>query len=315
MTGSAMKDRFARMVDDLRDAKDQFAADRCPRLAASLAFYSLLALAPLALLVGILAGRVFDSAATQQAVRDQAAQWAGARAGQLLSEGMATASGLEFSPWTALAAFVAFAVTSTTALAELHAAMNQVWGLQAPRGRSWSRMLRERLLAGAVVLALGAVMLLSLALNVLFSAFASATDHFAFSLLWSAMDFLVALALLTLLMAAVYKVVPDAVLQWRDVWRGAVLTAVLVSIGKVLIGWYIGFRQPGAVFGTLSIWIALMVWAYLTALVFYLGAELTEIHAARQGRVVARRGAVRTEYRRVSSKSPRRPSLPPKAPP
>lgn len=300
---------------DLRDAKDQFIADRCPRLAASLAFYSLLALAPAALLLGIGASLAFDSVAVQEAVRDQAGQWAGPRASSLLSDGMAAAADLDVDAWLVLTAIIAFAITATTALAELHASMNQVWGLQAPRGRSWQRMLSERLLAGATVLALAAVLLLSLVVNVVLSAIASAVDSVSFGLLWTALDFVVTLALLTVLFAAVYKVVPDAVLQWRDAWRGAFVTALLVVVGKILIGWYIGFRQPGAILGPVSVWIALMVWAYLTGLMFYFGAELTEIHAARHEGIVPRRGAVRVEVRRVSARSPRRPALPPKADP
>lgn len=307
--------RVRQEVDDLLEAKGQFTADRCPRLAASLAFYSLLAFAPAALLLGIAASLAFDSAAVQAAIEQQVGQWAGPRASGLMSDGMAAATDLDVGPWMVLAASLAFAITATTALAELHASMNQVWGLQAPRGRAWHRMLRERLLSGVTALALAAVLLLSLAVNVLLSAIASAVDSVAFGLLWTALDFIVTLALLTVLFAAVYKVVPDAVLQWRDAWRGALVTALLVALGKVLIGWYIGFRQPGAFLGPASVWIALMVWAYLTGLVFYFGAELTEIHAARHDRIVPRRGAVRVEVRRVSSRSPRRPALPPKAEP
>ena len=309
------RQRWRQEWDDLLEAKAQFTLDRCPRLAASLAFYSLLALAPAALLLGVAASLAFDSAGVQQAIRDQAGRWAGTRASGFLSEGMAAAADLKVNPWLVLTAFTAFAITATTALAELHASLNQVWGLQAPRGRSLPRMLRERALASTTVLALGTVLLLSLALNALLSAIAAELDSVAFSLVWSALDFVLTLGVLTLLFAAVYKVVPDAVLQWRDAWRGAFVTAFLVAVGKVLIGWYIGFRQPGAILGPVSVWIALMVWAYLTGLVFYFGAELTEIHAARHDRVVARRGAVRVEVRRVSSKSPRRPALPPKAEP
>lgn len=307
--------RFRQDLDDLRDARDQFTLDRCPRLAASLAFYSLLALAPAALLLVIAASLAFDSAAVQDAIQEQIGRWAGPRASGLLSDGMMAAADLDVDLWMVLAAVLAFAITATTALAELHAALNQVWGLQAPRGRSWRRILRERMLAGVTVLAIGAVLLLSLALNVVLSAIASAADSVAFGLPLAALDFTVTLALLTVMIAAVYKVVPDAVLEWRDAWRGAFVTAFLMALGKVLIGWYIGFRQPGAILGPVSVWIALMVWAYLTGLVFYFGAELTELHAARHDRIVPRRGAVRVEVRRVSSKSPRRPALPPKADP
>lgn len=283
----------------LRDAASQFVDDKCPRLAAALSYYTLLSLAPMLFLVLTVASLVFEQGAARDGLLRQVESNAGPDIAELL-EGSLEAVGQ--GAQNAIGAIVAFGlllVAATTVLGELQAALNQVWGLQAPRGKPWLRILRERAFSALVVILLGVTLVVSLAANAVLAVLAEHGSATGWAALVPALDFTVSVTLLTLLIAAIYKILPDAAIGWRHVLGGALFTSILLAIGKLGIAIYLGRSAAGSSYGAAGAVAALLVWVYLASLIFLFGAEMTEIHAAKRESIKPRRGAIRVHPQRI----------------
>lgn len=250
-------------------------------------------------LVLTVASLVFEEGAARDGLMRQVEANAGPDIADLLRGGIDAVGGGARSALGAIVAFGLLVATATTVLGELQAALNQVWGLQAPRGKPWLRILRERALSALVVLLLGAALVMSLAANAVLAAVAQHGSATGWTSVLPVLDFLVSVTLLTLLIAAIYKVLPDATIGWRHVLGGALFTSLLLAVGKIGIAIYVGRTAAGSSYGAAGAVALLMVWVYLASLIFLFGAEMTEIHAARRESVQPRRGAIRVLPQRI----------------
>jgi membrane protein len=166
----------------------------------------------------------------------------------------------------------------------MQAALNVMWKAK-PLDTTLSRLLRARIVSLGLVAALGFFLVVSLAASAGLTAISNYLDSVfpTGKLILPALNFVVSLALLALLFAAIYKVLPDRQLQWRDVMTGAVVTSLLFTIGKSLIGWYIGSGAIASSYGAAGGLIVLLLWVYYSAQTFLLGAEFTKVYANRHG--------------------------------
>jgi membrane protein len=269
--------------------------DKAPRLGASLAYYTVLSLAPLLVLVTPVVGWMFGPNRARKQVIDQVGQLLGRDAG-IAVDALIGLGGLQRpSPLaTALTACVLLFAASGV-FAELQDAMDTIWEV-APRpvGRAaLLGMLRQRFLSFAMVLGIGFLLLVSLVISaVLASARAYAEEHVRVAAaVWTAAHGAASFGVITVLFALVFKVLPDVKTRWRDVWLGAALTSALFAAGRYLIGKYIGraalWQSYGQ--GARSL-VALLVWVYYSAQILIFGAEFTKTYARRLGA-----GAVPTE--------------------
>ena len=169
---------------------------------------------------------------------------------------------------------------------ELNSALNSIWEVAPKPGEGARGFLRHRFLAFAMVLAVAFLLLVSLVL----SAGVSAIGHFFATYLpggetsWQLANFVFGVAMSTGLFALIYKFVPDVEVAWRDLWVGAFATALLFSIGKSLLGLYIGKTAPASAYGAAGSLVALVIWVYYSAQVVFFGAEFTQVYAKRFGR-------------------------------
>ena len=174
---------------------------------------------------------------------------------------------------------------------ELRSSLNTIWDAQSSSGSGVTGVVKERFFSFAMVLAIGFLLLVSLAL----SAFLAAAGKFLGGLLplpealLQAFDFALSFAVTTALFACIYKFVPDAQVGWRDVWIGAAVTALLFTVGKLLIGIYIGKASIGSAYGAAGSIVVLLAWVYYSAQVFFLGAAFTRVYAERYGSLRARK--------------------------
>lgn len=270
-----------------RRTAQEWVQDKCPRLAAALAYYTAFALAPLLLLVIAVAGTVWDSASARAAVVEQASSLVGpssaATIDGILDRAQHVRSGW-LGPTLAAAGFV---VGATGVFGELQGALNTIWGVDVRRG-GWRHALQTRLLSFSLIVVVGFLLLVSLVVSAAWHAVAgrlhTMLDGTSLVLLGTLIDVAVSLGLFTLLLAAIYKVLPDARVQWRDTWVGALVTALLLAVGKSLIGLYLGHSRVVSTFGAAGSLAAILLWLYYAGLVLFLGAEYTQVRAEMAGR-------------------------------
>jgi membrane protein len=279
--------RWADLKVLFAESVEQWSVHKGTRLGASLAFYTLLSLAPLLLVVVTIGGMVFGQQAAQSQVVWQVRQVvgpAGATAIQSLLEGahnrqhgiLATAFGV-----------ITLLFGASGVVLELRDALNTIWGVPARTGtrlQSLIAIAKERLFSFALVLATGFLLVVSLAVN----AWIAALGRFALLVpisedMLQVANALVSFVVITALFAAIYRIFPEMRIEWRDVALGAAVTSLLFTIGRVLLGLYLGKAAFASTYGATASFVLLIVWVYYSGQSFFLGAEFTRAFAARYG--------------------------------
>jgi len=265
-------------------------ADYGPRMGAALAYYALFSLAPILLIAVTVAGAVFGDASARDEVYKQVQSYVGtqgAQAVRVLMGSMAAAKGVVGGAIVSIA-MLFFAASGL--VIELQSALNDIWKVEPPP-RPWLALVRRRVVAMGFVLGSGFLLLLALVLSVLVSAlgkYMSSRLPVPEAAL-QAMDFLLSVGMATLLLAIVYKYLPDTRISWRDVWTGAGVTSVLLTLGNLVIGICLGKSDLTSAFGAAGSLLLVVVWIYYGAQVLYFGAEFTRVHAQVRGIAGAQR--------------------------
>jgi membrane protein len=262
--------------------------DNCLRLAASLAYYTALSLAPLILLIVGLVAMVLER---QQVTTQLAAQLEGLMgpSGRELVNSILTTTSPEGGTWAAVVSLVTLLIGATAVFGELQATMNLIWEVQpAPTSGAWAGIwawLKERVFSLAIVFALAFLLLVSLAVSAALAGAAALLWGPEQTLLSRLLEIAVSLLVLALGFSLLFKYVPDAEIRWRDVWLGGVVTAVFFTLGKTAIGYYLGYASVGSAYGAAGSMVVLLVWVYYSALIMFFGAEFTQAWATRHGAV------------------------------
>lgn len=258
-------------------------------LAAALSYYTLLSLAPLLLIMVSAAGMIFGQRAVRGELVAQIRSTVGESGAQAIQTILANASGPGRGILSMTIGVVTLVLGATTALGQLQASLNQIWEVQARPGRGaiWN-LIRTRLVSLALILGGGLLLVLSVVLS---AVVASMRDALGEALpgggwLWQGLELLVSLIIFTLLIAAIFKYLPDVKIAWRDVWVGAAITAVLFAVGKFLIGLYLGRAGVGSPFGAAGSLVVLLVWVFYSALILFFGAQITQVYVHRSGRQI-----------------------------
>jgi membrane protein len=260
------------------------------QLAAALSYYTLFSLAPLLLIAIGVAGFVFGREAAQNQIVETLQGMIGQDSAQTVQE-MLQASNEK--PKTGIIStiigFVALLFGAGGVVGQLQTSLNKMWEVTPKPGQGIWGFLRQRFFSFAMVLAIGFLLLVSLVVTAVLSSFTGMLSSLLgdATFIAHAVDILVSFGFVTLLFALIYKYVPDVEIEWRDVWVGAALTAILFTIGKYLIGLYIGTSGVSSTFGAAGSLITILVWVYYSSLIFFLGAEFTRVYATQYGSGVA----------------------------
>jgi membrane protein len=197
----------------------------------------------------------------------------------------------------AVASFISVLVLlvgASTVFGQLQNVLNRIWGVQPKPGHFWQDLFKQRILSFAMVIGVGFILLVSLILSALL---AMVTDYLSHVLpgagvVWQFFDAALSFSLITFLFAAIFKIVPDVDIHWRDVWLGAVLTAVLFVVGKTAIAYYLGRSGVESAYGAAGSVLMLLAWVYYSSQILFFGAEFTKLHAEeRRARVKPIEGA------------------------
>lgn len=285
----------------LREVVRQWFEDRGQQIGAALAFYSIFSL-PAALLIAItIAAEVVGTKADEAQLVPQLANYFGRESAETLVGLAEKARTAPAGPWaTAGGVFLLF-VSATGAALGLKEALDTVWGVVENPNLGWWSVIGDRLLALILVFAFGAMLLASVTLTtVLVTMGQHLTDWIPFSIpvaRW--VNFSVSWLMATLLLALTFKLLPQVHVRWREAAIGAVATATLFMTGKELIGWYLGRISASSAYGAAGSLVLIMLWIYYSAQILLLGAEFTQVYAARSNAPVApARGAIRVTNRR-----------------
>ncbi|MGH9630081.1 MAG: YihY/virulence factor BrkB family protein [Bryobacteraceae bacterium] len=273
----------------LETTVDNWFKDNVPRLGASLAFYTMLSLAPLLIVVIAVAGFFFGREAAEGQLVGQIQDVVGRRSAEAIETMMRGAYRPAAGIVATVLGMVTLAFSATTAVGELRNALNIIWCVperqSASRVQSLIGVLRDRTYAFGIVLGVGFLLLVSLAVNAGVSAMGSYFGDLLPIPEWvlQAVNFLLSFAVVAFLFALIYKIVPDIHLEWRDVALGAVITSLLFSIGKFLIGLYLGKAGVASAYGAAGSLVILLLWVYYSAQIFFFGAEFTRAYAHQYG--------------------------------
>lgn len=271
--------------DLLKETFKAWDEDHAPRLAAALAYYTIFALAPLLIIAVAIAGFFFNEDQVRQNLLNEIGSLVGANGRQAIE---AMIDGVR-KPASGIIATVIGVGTLLIAaggfFGQLQDALNTIWGVRPKPGQGLAGLLRDRFLSFSMVLGIGFLLLVSLILSAVLSALSRFTgaEIAAHAWLWQTINQTVSFSVTILLFAMIFKILPDAKVRWRDVWIGAAATAVLFSLGRFLIGFYLGQTATASAYGAAGSLVALLVWVYYSTQILFLGAEFTQVYARHHG--------------------------------
>lgn len=280
--------------------------DKAPQLGAALAYYTVFSLAPLILVLLAIVGVIFrdDPAGAWERITQQMSYFLDPSAVQVVQNIAQKASQPGKSTIATIIGVALALFGASGVFGQLQDALNTIWGVKAKPGRGIWGFLRNRFLSFTMVAGVCFLLLVSLILESLLKVF----SQYIQSALPGGINIAVTIylifdfAVVVLLFAMIFKFLPDVKIQWRDVWIGAVMTAILFGIGKWLLGFYLGSGAAGSAYGAASSLITLLLWVYYSSQILLFGAEFTQVYAARAGRAFKpTEYAVRVETKEVES--------------
>lgn len=267
-----------------RDSAMGWLDHNASRTGAALAFYTVFSLAPILLLSIAIAGLFFGEQAARGEIFEQIRGLIGPSGAAAVQLVVQNASESGAGTLTTVFSVLTVIVGATTALVELKAGLDKIWEVPPERRQGFWYLIRTRLLSIGVILALAFLLLVSLVISAGLTALErlSRGEHF-FNIVLAWLNFLIAFLLVAALFGTIYKVLPSVRIAWRDVVVGALVTAALFSVGKYVIGVYIGNSGLGSTYGAAGSIILLLVWVYYSTQIFLFGAEFTRTYAHRFG--------------------------------
>jgi membrane protein len=303
----------------LKEAAQEWQRDKTTRLGAALAYYAVFSLAPMMIVLISVAGLIYGEKAARGELVVQIQNAVGPTVAEAVQANLTYIHVSDAGTWAALIGVVMALFTASWVFAQLQDSLNTIWDVKARDDRSWLDVIRERAGPFLMVLVGGALLLSLMVLNSLLAAAQRMLPEFTVpggTYLWRLFELTITLGVTTLLCALLYKVLPDVSLEWKDVWVGAVVTAVLFLIGNWLIGMYIRWSEMPAVYGAAGSLVVVLLWVYYSSQVFLFGAELTHTYAKRDRtpRVVKRCAEPLAPEDRAHQGMPARPSSPASAP-
>lgn len=272
-------------VDLLKETYKSWSEDKAPRLAAALSYYTIFSVAPLMIIAVAIASLIFRREAATGQIVAQIQHTVGPQAAQAIQEMVRHASRPSSGIIGSAIGIVTLLLGAGGVFGQLQDALNTVWEVAPKPGRSVLAMLKERFLSYSMTVGVGFLLLVSLVLS---AGLVAMTKYMGHAVPWLSaigplLDLLLSIAVFTLLFAMIFKVLPDAEVAWRDVWIGALMTAVLFALGKFLIGLYLGRSTVASAYGAAGSLVVLLLWVYYSAQILLFGAEFTKVYALKCG--------------------------------
>ncbi|RNI38051.1 YihY/virulence factor BrkB family protein [Hanamia caeni] len=277
---------FKKLWKVLKNSFKGFSNDRITKMSSSLSYYTLFSMAPLLIIIISLSGIFLGQDAAQGKIYDQLSNFIGSNAASQLQTMIQNASLSGKSKLAAIIGIVTLIVGATTVFAQIQDTINYIWGIKPKPKKSWLNFLKNRFLSFSVIIGLAFLLLVSLTLSTLIDGFSDALKaHFPqiTVVFLYIINTLITLIVTALIFGAIFKVLPDAKIRWKDVLTGAITTAVLFMLAKFGISFYISKSNVGTTYGAAGSLVILLLWVYFSAMILYFGAEFTKAYAVEFG--------------------------------
>lgn len=277
---------FARVWSTAKQAAKEFIADDPMSQAATIAYYTIFSLPAVMIITVMVAANFYDEAEVRRALITQAGGLIGHGTADDLQGMLENARVTDTRFFAKMLGLVALAVSASAVFASLQNALNRVWKVKAEPGRAVLKYLSTRLISLALVASFGFLMLVSLVLDTVLVAFGERLGRWLSgyaSTLIATLNVALSFCIIGLIFAMVFKVLPDARIRWKDVWRGALVTTLLFSLGKYLISTYIALSDVGDAYGAAGAIIIILVWVYYSTVIMLFGAHFTHVDTRDHG--------------------------------
>lgn len=290
----------------LKKTFKDFLEDECPMRAAALSYYTTFSLAPLLVLIVMVASLFVSPEQVREVLTTQAQGMVGAKGAEEITVMLENANRPDFSKgFASIASLAGLLFGATGAFMQLQTSLNKAWEVEPdPDAGGVKNFISKRLLSLGMILGIAFLLLVSLALSTVISAMGGVVSEMLGGgigpVVQSIFDILISAVIFTLLFAAIFKILPDAEVAWKDVWVGALVTTALFVVGKFALGIYLGRSNPGEAFGAAGSLAVILVWIYYSSMIVLLGAEFTQKWAERQGSgITPEEGAQRVKQVKV----------------
>ena len=289
MTHMNMRIRLRQIYSYIRQVFNEFSADNILKYSASLAYYTVFSIAPLLVIISTLSGIFFGKEAVNGEVYKQLNGLVGSAAALQIQDIIKNIhlTGNNFVATTI--SLIILLIGATSIFGEVQDSLNKIWGLRVKAKKIWWRLIVTRLLSFSLILSVGFIMMVSLILNALVSAFGNFLSRYIhhFSVYFiEAVESILSFIVATFLFSLMFKLLPDAKIKWKDVLFGGFITAIFFTLGKLGIAYYLGKSNLTTLYGAAGSIIIIMVWVYYSSIILYLGAEFTKVHANLFGRKI-----------------------------
>ncbi|MBG1262275.1 YihY/virulence factor BrkB family protein [Nostoc commune] len=263
----------------------EWSEDKASRLAAALAYYTIFSIAPLLIIVIAIAGAVFGEEAARGQIVGQIQGLVGPDGAEFIQTAIQNANKPKTGAIASIISVVVLLVGATGLFTELQDSLNTIWEVKPKPGRAISNIIRLRVLSFAMVIGIGFLLLVSLVISTVLAALVTYFSNLipGVDFLWQFLNFVISFAITTVLFGLIFKVLPDVEIGWSDVLIGAMLTSFLFSIGRFLLGQYLGNGSFGSAYGAAGSLVVILAWVNYAAQILFFGAEFTQVYARRYG--------------------------------
>jgi membrane protein len=269
----------------LRKSFDDWIEDKAPRLGASLAFYAAISIAPLLVIALSIAGFFFGEEAARGEIVDELQSLVGKEGGKAIEEMIENANKPRTGTLAAAFGIATLLFGASGVFGQLQDALNTIWEVKPKSGRGLWGFIKDRFLSLAMVMGVMFLLLVSLLVTAALSTLTALTERLPDAVEWLAplANFAISFVVIATLFGIMFKWLPDVKIAWRDVWLGAILTALLFTIGKFAIGLYLGRSSTASSYGVAGSFVVLLLWTYYSAQILFFGAEFTQVYANQFG--------------------------------
>jgi membrane protein len=277
---------FKGISEILKNTFSGFGDDKVTKLSGSLAYYTVFSMAPLLIVIISLCGLFLGREAVEGKVYEQLTAFVGSDTAAQLQEMIKNASLAGKSKLAAIIGGVSLLIGATSVFAEIQDSINVIWGLKPKPKRGWLKMLQNRVLSFSLIISLGFLLLVSLGISALIEALSNSLKAYfpdVTVVVFYIINLVLTLVITSAIFAVIFKVLPDAKVKWKDVWTGALVTALLFMLGKFAISFYISKSNVGSTYGAAGSLVILLLWVYYSSIILYFGAEFTKAYAVKYG--------------------------------
>ena len=276
---------FKAIFELVRDTFKDWSEDKAARLGAALAYYTIFSIGPLLILSIAIASLVFDGEAARGQIVGTVGRLVGPEGGKLIEESIENANQGGGSIIATAIGIGTLLFGAAGVFGQLKDALNTIWEVKPKPNLGIMHMVKERFFSFTMVLGTGFLLLVSLVVSAGLAALGTFLSNMlpGADILWQVVNFLVGLGVVTLMFALLFKFLPDVQIGWKDVWIGALVSAVLFLVGQFALGFYLGSGAVGSAWGAAGALVIILVWIYYSAQIFFLGAEFTQVYTNKYG--------------------------------